>query len=112
MLSGGLGSRAASVMETPLIEIRKPQSYQPLDDALKNIRSYEWLILTSANGVEAMWERVRRLRLTRRTFKHLQIAAIAPATKKPLLMHCLNVNIAPAEHVAESVVKGPRDQSN
>src|SRR5258707_2543440 len=105
-------SRGASVTETPLIEFGKPQSYQPLDDALKNIRSYDWLILTSANGVEAMWERVRRLRLTRRTFKHLQIAAIGPATKKAIVKHGLNVKMVPEEYVAESVVKGLRDKVN
>ncbi len=111
-LSAGLRSLGASVIEIPFIEIRKPQSYQPLDDALKNIRSYDWLILTSANGVEAMWERVRRLRLTRRTFKHLQIAAIGPATKKAIVKHGLNVKMVPEEYVAESVVKGLRDKVN
>src|SRR5271166_2860220 len=57
-LSASLRSLGASVIEIPFIEIRKPQSYQPLDDALKNIKSYDWLILTSANGVEAMWGRI------------------------------------------------------
>ncbi len=49
-LSTGLRSLGATVIEIPFIEIRKPQSYRPLDDALKNIKSYDWLILTSANG--------------------------------------------------------------
>jgi len=109
-LSAGLCSLGASVIEIPFIEIRKPQSYKPLDDALKNIRSYDWLILTSANGVEAMWERVRRLRITRRKLKHLQIAAIGPATKKAIVKHGLKVKMVPEEYVAESVVKGLRDQ--
>jgi uroporphyrinogen-III synthase len=98
------------VIEIPFIEIRKPQSYRPLDDALKNIKSYDWLILTSANGVEAMWERVRRLRITRRKLKHLQIAAIGPATKQAIVKHGLKVKMVPEEYVAESVVKGLRDK--
>src|SRR5271157_1150759 len=109
-LSAGLRSLGASVIEIPFIEIRKPQSYQPLDDALKNIKSYDWLILTSANGVEAMWERVRKLRITRRTLKHLKIAAIGPATKKAIVKHGLKVKMVPEEYVAESVVKGLRDK--
>ncbi len=32
-----------------------------LDAALKNLASYDWLILTSVNGVEAMWNRLRKL---------------------------------------------------
>jgi uroporphyrinogen-III synthase len=109
-LSASLRSLGASVIEIPFIEIRKPQSYAPLDDALKNIKSYDWLILTSANGVEAMWERVRKLRITRRKLKRLQIAAIGPATKKAIVKHGLKVKMVPEEYVAESVVKGLRDK--
>ena len=109
-LSAGLRSLGASVVEIPFIEIRKPQSFQPLDDALKNLKRYDWLILTSVNGVEAMWERRRRFRLTRRHFQHLQIAAIGPATKRALLKSGLKVKMVPEEYVAESVVKGLRDK--
>jgi uroporphyrinogen-III synthase len=111
-LSTSLRSLGAGVIEIPLIEIRKPQSYAALDDVLKNIKSYDWLILTSANGVEAMWERTRKLRITRQTFKHLQIAAIGPATKAAIVKHGLKVKMVPEEYVAESVVKGLRDKVN
>src|ERR1700682_4448298 len=111
-LSASLRSLGASVIEIPFIEIRKPQSYRPLDEALKNIGNYDWLILTSANGVEAMWELFRNLRLTRRTLAHLQIAAIGPATKKAIVKHGLKVKMVPEEYVAESVVKGLRDKVN
>jgi uroporphyrinogen-III synthase len=111
-LSTSLRSLGASVVEIPFIEIRKPESYRPLDDALRNIKNYDWLILTSANGVEAMWERLRKLRITRRELKHLQIAAIGPATKKAIVKHGLKVKMVPEEYVAESVVKGLRDKVN
>jgi uroporphyrinogen-III synthase len=111
-LSASLRSLGAAVIEIPFIEIRKPQSYQPLDDALKNIGNYDWLILTSANGVEAMWERVRKLRIARRNLKHLQIAAIGPATQKAIVKRGLKVKMVPEEYVAESVVKGLRDKVN
>ena len=109
-LSAGLRSLGASVVEIPFIEIRKPQSFQPLDDALKNLKSYDWLILTSVNGVEALWERRRKFRLTRRHFQHLQIAAIGPATKRALVKSGLTVKMVPEEYVAESVVRGLRDK--
>jgi uroporphyrinogen-III synthase len=109
-LSASLRSLGASVVEIPFIEIRKPQSYAPLDDALKNIKSYDWLILTSANGVEAMWRRASKLRISRRNLKHLQIAAIGPATKKAIVKHGLKVKMVPDEYVAEAVVKKLRDK--
>jgi uroporphyrinogen-III synthase len=109
-LSTSLRSLGASIIEIPFIEIRKPQSFQPLDEALKNIKSYNWLILTSVNGVEAMWQRVRKLRIPMTHLKHLKIAAIGPATKKAIVKHGLKVKMVPEEYVAESVVKGLKDE--
>jgi uroporphyrinogen-III synthase len=65
-LSSELRKRGAEVIEIPFIEIRKPRSFQPLDVALRNLGSYNWLILTSVNGVEAMWKRLGKLRLLRK----------------------------------------------
>jgi len=111
-LSTSLRGLGASVVEIPFIEIRKPQSFAPLDEALKSLATYDWLILTSANGVEAMWERLRRLRIPRARLKHLQIAAIGPATKRAIVKHGLKVKMMPEEYVAESVVKGLHDKVN
>ena len=111
-LSSGLRSLGASVIEIPFIEIRKPQSYEPLDNALKNLQTYDWLILTSANGVDAMWQRLRKRRIPRTRLQHLQIAAIGPATKNAIVTHGLKVRMVPEEYVAESVVKGLRDKVN
>lgn len=109
-LSTSLRGLGASVIEIPFIEIREPQSYQPLDEALKNIKSYDWLILTSVNGVEAMWKRFRKLRIPRRALKRLQIAAIGPATKKAIVKHGLKVKMVPEEYVAEAIVDKLRDK--
>ena len=48
-LSSELRSLGAEVLEIPFIEIRKPRSFRALDSALKNLGSYDWLILTSVN---------------------------------------------------------------
>jgi uroporphyrinogen-III synthase len=62
-LSAELRKLGAQVLEIPFIEIRKPHSFAPLDSALKNLNTYDWLILTSVNGVEAMWARLEKQRL-------------------------------------------------
>ena len=107
-LSSELRKRGAAVIEIPFIEIRKPKSFKPLDAALKNLDSYDWLILTSVNGVEAMWERFRKLRLTKKSLAHLDIAAIGPATRKAIENRGARVDVVPDEYVAESVVKNLR----
>ena len=109
-LSSGLRELGAEVFEIPFIEIRKPRSYKPLDSALKKLRDYDWLILTSVNGVDAFWERLHKLRLTKRQLKHLKIAAIGPATKKAIEKRGVKVSVVPEEYVAESVVESLRDQ--
>jgi uroporphyrinogen-III synthase len=111
-LSASLRTLGASVVEIPFIEIRKPQSFAPLDAALTNLKTYDWLILTSVNGVEALWQRLRKLRIPRTRLKHLQIAAIGPATKRAIVKHGLKVKMMPEEYIAESVVKGLHDKVN
>ena len=97
--------KGARVVEIPFIEIRPPRSYKLLDNALENLRHYNWLILTSVNGVEALWQRVRKLGLSKKNFYHLHIAAIGPATKKAIEKHGLKVDVVPPQYVAESVVR-------
>ena len=109
-LSSQLRQLGADVLEIPFIGIRKPRSFRPLDTALKHLREYDWLILTSANGVEAMWERLSRLRLTKKFLRNLKVAAIGPATKKAIEKRGVNVDVVPEEYVAESVVKILRQQ--
>ena len=109
-LSSSLRGLGAAVVEIPFIEIQAPKSFQPLDDALKNIKSYDWLILTSANGVEAMWKRLRGSAFRVPKLKKLQIAAIGPATKTAIVKHGLKVKMVPEEYVAESVVEGLREK--
>jgi uroporphyrinogen-III synthase len=107
-LSGELRKLGATVLEIPFIEIRRPRSFQPLDRALKDLDSYDWLILTSVNGVEAMWERLSKLHLTEKNLDCLRIAAIGPATKKAIEQRGVKVNVVPKEYVAESVVRSLR----
>jgi uroporphyrinogen-III synthase len=107
-LSSGLRKLGAEVIEIPFIEIRRPRSYKPLDSALKNLASYDWLILTSVNGVEAFWDRMKNNHLTKRHLLHLKIAAIGPATKSAIEAHGLKVHVVPKEYLAESVVKSLR----
>ena len=104
-LSSGLRELGAEVLEIPFIEIRPPRSYNPLDNSLQRIRECDWLILTSVNGVGALWQRVQKLGITPAHFRHLKIAAIGPATKKAIEQHGLHVDVVPEQYVAESVVR-------
>src|SRR5271166_1620655 len=107
-LSSALRELGCGVIEIPFIEIRRPRSYQPLDQALRNLGNYDWLILTSVNGVDALFERMTKRRLEPSALTHLKIAAIGPATKKAIEQRGLTVTVTPKEYVAESVVSALR----
>jgi uroporphyrinogen-III synthase len=109
-LSAELRKLGATVIEIPFIEIRKPRSFVALDSALKNLSQYQWLILTSVNGVDAMWHRLKKLKLPKSSLRQLRIAAIGPATKKAVEQRGIKVEIVPKEYVAESVVRSLRSK--
>lgn len=114
-LSAQLRKHGADVIEIPFIEIRKPQSFKPLDSALRSLSAYDWLILTSVNGVEAMWDRLRKLSLKLDTGdrrSRLRVAAIGPATKKAIEQRGTRVDVMPKEYVAESVVRSLQARVN
>jgi uroporphyrinogen-III synthase len=104
-LSRGLKVLGADVIEIPFIEIRRPRSFKPLDSALKRIAQYDWLILTSVNGVEALSARMKQLKIRRSQLAHLYIAAIGPATKTAIEKLGLKVVVVPQRYIAESAVK-------
>ena len=103
-LSKSLRARGATVTEIPFIEIHAPRSWRQFDRALENLASYDWLVLTSANGVEALFGRMQRLKLSPHTLSKLKIAAIGPATKAAAEQRGVKVAITPQEYVAEAVV--------
>jgi uroporphyrinogen-III synthase len=98
----------AEVLEIPFIEIRKLRSYKALDAALNHIRAYDWLILTSVNSVDAVWQRLKTLRINKQALQHLKVAAIGPATRTAIEEQGMKVAVVPRHYVAESVVESLR----
>jgi uroporphyrinogen-III synthase len=107
-LARELEALGATVILIPTIEIRPPQSFQPLDKALAKIQKYDWLILTSANAVHALQRRLDKAGMPPSALRHLSIAAIGPATADAITALGLKVSLVPEEYVAESVVASLR----
>jgi uroporphyrinogen III methyltransferase/synthase len=98
-LSARLSALGAAVIELPTIEIRPPNDSGPLDCAIANLPSYDWLIFTSANGVRAFIDRLPDLRALRG-----KICAIGPATRDAIEALHLKIDLMGEEYVAESLV--------
>lgn len=107
-LSEPLRELGAEVVEIPTIEISPPESYAALDHALLKIDHYDTLILTSVNGVEALFYRYNRMGLPMVDMQHLLVVAIGPATAAAIQSEGVPVSIVPEKYIAEAVVEALR----
>jgi uroporphyrinogen-III synthase/uroporphyrinogen III methyltransferase/synthase len=103
-LSEGLRELGAEPVEIPMLEIQPPESFDPLDRALRSLASYDWLILTSANTVRALEGRAQALGLQLAAPDRLQVAAVGEATAQAARRAGLPVAVVPETYVAESLV--------
>jgi uroporphyrinogen III methyltransferase/synthase len=103
-----LRNLGAEVIEYPTIEILPPPSWDGLDRAINGLRSYDWIIFTSANGVNFFWQRLTDKRKNSSFLFPLKICAIGPATAKELKKKGIGVDYVPKEFVAESILQGFR----
>jgi uroporphyrinogen-III synthase len=92
----------------PVIEIGPALDTVALDRALQKLDCYEWMVLTSVNGVEAVWNRLSALGLAGIPPK-VQVAAIGPKTAAALQAHGVGANFMPSEYVAEAILPGLGD---
>ena len=103
-LSDRLRSLGADAIELPVISIQSPEDSGPLDRALDQLHTYDWLIFTSVNGVRFFLDRLDRSSHDLRSLR-ARICAIGPATRRAVESLHLKVDLMPAEYVAESLVE-------
>lgn len=103
-LSEALRELGAAVIEAPAIRIEPPDDYGPLDQALQSLPDYDWIVFTSANGVEAFFERLAALSASVLPGS-LRWAAIGPATADCLEEHGPRAEVIPDRYVAEDVFR-------
>jgi uroporphyrinogen III methyltransferase/synthase len=89
----------------PVLELIPPQDRAPLDRALDNLGSYQWVIFTSANGVVFFMKRLQERGIDIREVKG-RLAALGPGTGKALAGYGLNVDFTPEEYRAEALLDG------
>ena len=79
-----LTALGAKVIEIATIEIRDPASWEPLDSAIRRLEEFDYLLVTSANGVRNFLRRLEACGRDVRDLKGLIIGAIGPATAAEL----------------------------
>ncbi|MHB1033837.1 MAG: uroporphyrinogen-III C-methyltransferase [Pirellulales bacterium] len=100
-----LAALGADVCIQPAIEISPPADWQPVDEALARLPSYDWLVFSSVNGVRALLDRLCRGGDLRRLGR-VRLAAIGSGTADELARYHLLADFVPREFRAESLAAG------
>lgn len=112
--SGGLQERlerrGAEVLLLPTIEIVPPDSYAPLDDALRRAAAFDWLVVTSANAVRVIVERMAALGLPEQYFQRLRCAAVGRATADALREPGFTVEVVPERYDGNALADALKDR--
>ena len=100
-----LQSLGARVLALPALEIGPPDSWAPLDDALADLENFHWLIVSSANGVDAVESRLqlKGQGLMQRP-ESLKIAAVGRKTAQHLEELGAPADFVPPTFVADSLI--------
>jgi uroporphyrinogen III methyltransferase/synthase len=103
-LSARLTALGANTIELPTIQIVPALDYGPLDSAIHDLASYDWLIFTSANGVRLFMDRLDRSASDLRALR-AKICAIGPATRAAVEALHLKVDLMGQEYIAEGLLE-------
>ena len=94
-----LEARGAKAVLSPMVSFHPPHDFAPLDKALRELRSFDWLLLTSANAVRALVDRSQSLELdVIKSFAALRIAAVGPVTAEAARKAGLHVSRVAVKH--------------
>ncbi len=105
-----LSALGATIVEVPVIEIAPPESFEPLDEALRNLDRYDWIILTSSNTIERICARASCFAVNPANADGLKVAAIGQATAKTAERYGFKVTVIPDAYVAESLIDSLHDK--
>src|SRR5436853_2600430 len=104
-LTSQLRALGADVFELPTIRIEPPTELREFAELVQDAHGYDWIVFTSANGVEAFFDIFFKLYDDTREIGGARIAAIGPATAQSVKDFHMHVDLQPDEFVAEAVVR-------
>jgi uroporphyrinogen III methyltransferase/synthase len=113
--AGGLARRleelGAQVSVLPAVEVRGPADWGPVDRALDELATFQWLVFTSANGVEYFLRRLLETGRDLRALGPVRLAAIGPATADALRAYHLTPDVVPGEYRSEALAAALKGQA-
>lgn len=110
-LRSRLAELGAEVLVQPAIEVGPPDIWQAVDAAIARLAEFDWLVFSSANGVEFFLGRLLAAHGDMRKLGGIRLAAIGPGTAEALAAYHLKVDLVPPEYRAESLADVLADET-
>jgi uroporphyrinogen III methyltransferase/synthase len=100
-----LQQHGANVIEMPALVIGPPSNWEALDSAIAHLSDFDWLILTSSNGIDYCFERLLSQGKDARALGGVKIAVVGKKTAASLKERGLVPDFIPPDFVADSLVE-------
>jgi uroporphyrinogen III methyltransferase / synthase len=94
-------SRGANVVFQAAIEIDEPDDWEPVDQAISRIGTYDWIVFSSSNGVDAFLGRIQDPQV----LVSNRLASIGPGTAARIQDFGLSCELMPETFRAESLAE-------
>ncbi len=104
-LAGLLADRGAEGVLCPVIDILPPADPSGMEAAVAGLANFDYLILTSANGVDSLWSFLTAAGRDARAVAGPVLVAVGPKTAQALEAHGLRADLVAGEFRAEGVVE-------
>ncbi len=107
VLSHALAEAGAEPIELPTIEIVRRIDQKALRSSLQRLEAgeYDWLVFSSANGVDIFFDELRRRKKDARVLGRASVCAIGPATATALAERGVHADVVPERFLAEGIVE-------
>lgn len=100
-----LCEKGAQAIALPALEIKPPSTWQLLDQQLARITDFDWLIFTSANGVEFFMNRLKTQGDPFQALAALKVAVVGQKTALKLKAYGLTPDFIPPKFISDSLVE-------
>ncbi|MBI3251786.1 MAG: uroporphyrinogen-III C-methyltransferase [Candidatus Omnitrophica bacterium] len=108
-----LAARGAEVIEFPVIEIRPVSDFSAMDEAIRSLEDFDWIIFTSHYGVRAFFDRLRAKHgKDARALGRTRVAAVGPATACSLERRGVRPDLLPGHYETKAIVDAFKKKKN
>lgn len=104
-LSRLLREAGAEPIAIPTLRIASPADPEPLARAVSELARYDWVALTSANGVTHLFAELDRQGKDARALGRAKVAAVGPGTAAALAARGIKADLVATEHQGEGLAE-------